>query len=596
MRILLAFIMLITAVLFSAEAAASKGKGYVRLVREDDVWWFENSEGEKFFSLGVNCVGGCFGHYEESPLNEARKSWIVSQLSEMKFNTAGAWSSPSVWGDFYFADQIYTSFVEYLNDVFDVSFWTGFEQHLSKEVKPFAGNKNFIGYFLDNERAWDPCKVLQFYLHLSKDAPGSRALLEFLKDLYGEKIESLNKSWNSSFESFEDIPGSKAPNSDRSLLEKLFKPWRNKVAAQYYKQYCHILRKLDPNHLILGIRYKGIPDLSLFGALAPYFDANSINDYNRYGHLDSLYSKFYRISGKPLMITEFSFSGYPQQGQKSLLFIDIYSQRNRGIGYNKYVRSAARTSFMVGMHWFMWMDYEKHWEYPPDINVGLVSNDGTKSYNELARQIKKTNKNVNAAHQSPVTAENQEEPSELRLLSRFTPSIDGDLSEWSEGHKFLPQEVICLLETNAIKHTYYLSWDDNFLYLGGDISDSHLDYPGRDFVWQADYLSIYLGPIAEQQNDKIKHTLFYIYPTGGGIRGKEPYVNEWRESGGYQPVRSKVSKRSKAGGYAIEAAIPLKIGTNLSVTSGTECKLQLIYQDVSGIYRTILRNKIIFRP
>jgi hypothetical protein len=113
------------------------------------------------------------------------------------------------------------------------------------------------------------------------------------------------------------------------------------------------------SHFILGIRHQGVPDIEFFRALAPYFDVHSINDYNRYGHLQPAYAELYRATGKPMMITEFSFSGFPHRGHKSSLFVDLYTQENRSVGYRKYVLQAARAPFMIGMHWFMWMDYSK---------------------------------------------------------------------------------------------------------------------------------------------------------------------------------------------------------------------------------------------
>ena len=111
--------------------------------------------GQKFFSLGVNCVGGCYGHAEDIPLNPAKVQWIVSSLKDWGFNTAASWSSPSVWSDLYVADQIYTGFVENRHDVFDESLWNGwFADHLREEVKLFLGLKNFLGYFLDNVPEW----------------------------------------------------------------------------------------------------------------------------------------------------------------------------------------------------------------------------------------------------------------------------------------------------------------------------------------------------------------------------------------------------------------------------------------------------------
>ena len=91
--------------------------------------------------------------------------------------------------------------------------------------------------------------------------------------------------------------------------------WRLKVMTTYYQRYTAMIRALDPEHLILGIRYKGVPELAVFTALSPFFDVNSINDYNRSGHLKPVYTTLYQATGKPLMITEFSFSGFPSPGQ-----------------------------------------------------------------------------------------------------------------------------------------------------------------------------------------------------------------------------------------------------------------------------------------
>jgi len=46
----------------------------IRVVQKDGIWWFQDSSGRQFFSLGVNCVGGCYGHVEETPINPSRKA------------------------------------------------------------------------------------------------------------------------------------------------------------------------------------------------------------------------------------------------------------------------------------------------------------------------------------------------------------------------------------------------------------------------------------------------------------------------------------------------------------------------------------------
>jgi hypothetical protein len=153
-RMLLFALFLLIFRLAEAQAHSLQASEYIRVVQENGVWWFRDGSGHNFFSLGVNCVGGCYGHAEKTAIAPVRKTRVVSLLKDWGFNTAACWSSPSVWDDMYVADQIYTGFVSNKHDVFDASFWNGWiVHHLKDEVKPFLGKKNFIGYFLDNEPA-----------------------------------------------------------------------------------------------------------------------------------------------------------------------------------------------------------------------------------------------------------------------------------------------------------------------------------------------------------------------------------------------------------------------------------------------------------
>jgi agarase len=306
----------------------------------------------------------------------------------------------------YVADQIYTGFIESQHDVFDELFWSGwYADRLKNEVQPFLGKRNFIGYFLDNEPKWNAHKIFDFYVDLAKTTPGSLALVAYLKTYYQGSIGKLNGEWGTPYASFDEIPGTRPPKPyPFSMQQGVLKAWRTQVAATYYRRYSAMVRTLDPAHLILGIRHRGVPDLEFFKALTPYFDVNSINDYNRYGHLKPAYAELYAATGKPLMITEFSFSGFPHPGHKSGLFVDVYTQEHRGLGYHKYVLQAAQAPFMVGMHWFMWRDYptpdaaKDDYPYPPDENVGLVSHGETAVHEELGRWIRGTNAEVDATH------------------------------------------------------------------------------------------------------------------------------------------------------------------------------------------------------
>jgi hypothetical protein len=209
--------------LAEAQAPPPQTHEDIRVVQDNGVWWFRDGSGHNFFSLGVNCIGGCYGHAEETAITPARKTWIVSLLKDWGFNTAACWSSPSVWNDMYVADQIYTGFTSNKHDIFDAAFWNGwFMDRLKNEVKPFLGRKNFIGYFLDNEPAWNAQQLFAFYLRLAKDKPGSQAFVTYLKSYYKGSIRQLNHAWGTAYASFDHIPGTRPPNNTPSPCSKGF--------------------------------------------------------------------------------------------------------------------------------------------------------------------------------------------------------------------------------------------------------------------------------------------------------------------------------------------------------------------------------------
>jgi hypothetical protein len=580
------------AIVAEARSNPAKAHEYIRVVQEDGVWWFQDGSGHRFFSLGVNCVGGCYGHAEETPINPARKARILSALRDWGFNTVGSWSSPSLWDQLYVADRIYTGFSEITHDVFDESFWGGrMADRLKAEVQPFLGMKNFIGYFLDNEPAWNPEQVFEFYLSLAKERPGSRALIAYLTTYYQGSIKKLNRDWRASHASFENIPGTLPPKPyPLRVRQGLLKAWRTEVAAAYYRRYAAMVRALDPDHLILGIRHQGVPEIALFRALAPYFDVHSINDYNRYGHLRPAYADLYQATGKPLMITEFSFSGFPHPGYQSSLFVDVYTQENRGVGYRKYVLQAARAPFMVGMHWFMWMDYAKQDRtihgFPPDENVGLVSNDAVATYEELGRWIRGTHAEIDAAHRGARWVAPPQQRSYSRALKQFTPTVDGDISEWPKALALKPALVTALTEEMKVDHTYFMAWDKRYVYLAGDIPDSRLDHAGKDRAWQGDHLCAHFRPAKAADSRTDASSTICIYPQGGGSDGQQPYTSRRYGPHGDQEIAIQVKRRLRPGGYTIEARIPTTAVRGFKGQAGALWKIKLTYQNVNEIYWT----------
>src|SRR6266487_3457646 len=110
-------------------------------------------------------------------MSPSRKQWIVSLMKDWGFNTAACWSSPSVWNDLYVTDQIYARFIPHANDVFDASFWQGpYAAHLTNEVMPFRGKKNFIGTFWTMNQSGRRSACLSFICASGRASQGARPL------------------------------------------------------------------------------------------------------------------------------------------------------------------------------------------------------------------------------------------------------------------------------------------------------------------------------------------------------------------------------------------------------------------------------------
>jgi hypothetical protein len=295
------------------------------------------------------------------------------------------------------------------------------------------------------------------------------------------------------------------------------------------------------------------------------------------------------------MLTEFSFSGFPSPGRKSALFVEVYTQANRGIGYHKYTLQAARAPFMVGMHWFMWMDYAKQETatsgYLPDANMGLVATGETAVYEELGGWIKHTNAEVEATHRAIQSVPPPEPEPQHRPLQRFVPTVDGDISEWPKALAIKPTVVTSLVDEMGADHTYFLSWDGQYLYLAGDIAATPLKHPltKQARPWERDYLSIQLSPVKARETHAGSSPALFIYPS-------QPHAIRWYGLEGYRPMPLRVATRRSSRGFTIEARIPGTAVWGFKGRAGASWRIKLRYQNVQEIYQTTWQGIVTLRP
>lgn len=173
-------------------------------------------------------------------------------------------------------------------------------------------------------------------------------------------------------------------------------------AAKYFKTTHHIIKTLDPNHLILGVRFNQPPPIAVLYAAKNRVDAFSFNCYTNSYENPPYLEMIYQITSKPLIISEFSyFSDDNRSGNRNTYSFSgkVSSQGLRAESYQQRMIKAASKAYIIGADWFQWndeppmgrtLDGENH-------NFGIVDiND--KAYDDMVNAIKKVSPQVNIVH------------------------------------------------------------------------------------------------------------------------------------------------------------------------------------------------------
>jgi hypothetical protein len=185
--------------------------------------------------------------------------------------------------------------------------------------------------------------------------------------------------------------------------------------AHYLDVVCAAVRKYDPNHMIVGIRFGGKPADQVL-RLARVFDVCSINVYE-YEPTKQL-ERAHRLSGRPVLIGEFHI-GVPENGLGSGL-VQAMNQIERGKGYRYYVEQAISLPYCLGAHWFTWRDEPVLGRMDGEnYNIGFV--DATdRPYPELVAAAKATHARMQDVHAGRVPPFN-EKPKASELGTPSSP-------------------------------------------------------------------------------------------------------------------------------------------------------------------------------
>lgn len=388
----------------------------------DGVWWLIDPGGNGFISKGVNHISytadfspklgfSPYARATEEKYGNA-ENWgkaVAANLRQWNFNTVGSWSIETMR-----QQQIpYTLILDVAQsaggdwqtgrfpDVFSKEFERAAERAARMQCRKRENDPFLIGYFTDNELHWEPDwrsqdSLLTGFLKMKSDTPGFKAAVDFLQKRYGS-IGKLNAALKTEVASFAKLPDSLPfPESgERATLDADFQY----IASEKYFSVCRdAIRKEDPNHLIVGCRFAGNAPEAVLRAAGKHCEIISFNTYNYAPPQDAL-KRIYDLTGKPILITEFSFkamdSGLPNTKGAGK---PVATQTDRAGHFTAFVTALMKRPYLVGYHWFEYADEPAEGRFDGEnSNYGLV-NIKDEPYEVLTQEMTKTNAAVEEIH------------------------------------------------------------------------------------------------------------------------------------------------------------------------------------------------------
>ncbi|ESQ89444.1 hypothetical protein [Asticcacaulis benevestitus] len=358
-------------------------------------WSLIDPQGQRFFIKGVhgiryigdNLAGGKASPYHkavEEQFHSDQGAWArqaVTRIKQWGFNTIGASSDVGLNSRglpyvilLKLSEGTYVQGGE-IPDVFSQSWRDTVSRNISRITPQTIIDKNLIGYFTDNEFNWwgvykGKVNLLQLYLHLPKAAPGYSKAMEYI----------VQNHLDAAHISDEDADG-----------------FREIVAREYFSYTYKQLKLRDPNHLVLGCRFRTNDVLTpVLRGMRGNVDAVS---WNRYGYPipQGTGTRIREITNLPLIISEFSFaatdSGLGFNVSKAVAGIMVITQHQRSLQLKAYLAEMKQEPNLVGYIWYKYSDnpVQGAWTASGEnYNWGLVDN-MNKPYSALTQSFKNLN-------------------------------------------------------------------------------------------------------------------------------------------------------------------------------------------------------------
>ena len=549
--------------------------GFWRLGRaKDGVWWFISPDDRleflntvttvQPFQLGRRAAGPHYVSRDWNGTFDANsgdlKSWAKTTLARVRdsgFKGLGAWCNPvfhqlevpisrdlNLWAHVDYADRL----------LYSPNWEPTIEDAVRRQVVPLANNRQVVGYYTDNELDWSDSGAgpATYFDNLPAGDPNRAKVIEAIRRTWPD-VASFNDAWRMKLASLDDLAAlATLPHEPADAYGKLLDAFTLQLATDYFATTTRLIKKYDPNHLVMGVRFKGNTTAEIVRGSVGQTDAVSLNYYPSDAKLDpDLFPMIARESKQPLIITEYSFHSLDGRSGNRNTFgfsAQVLDQRARADGYKLFTQRLARTPYIVGADWFQWMDE------PPsgrttdgeDVDFGVVDVDD-KPYDLLTDAIRETTPTLNPLHAtSPsdlgldISRERFSERVRADVPYLTTPiKLNGELSEW-------PKET----RLNGMRHSQtlgversplplpeiHLAWNERGLYFAAEVFDNDIDgAPANGWWWTRDAVELYVSSRKADAGQTFytphDHQFFFVPIAYPGADGNSGTVGRYHRNG-----------------------------------------------------------------
>ncbi|MEI7908217.1 MAG: sugar-binding protein [Verrucomicrobiota bacterium] len=535
-----------------------------------DSWW--NPRAVSFYKANVIRK---YGAYDEA----AHLGRLVDRVRQVGFNSVGAFSADSpVFAAKGFPRVGFLPLnawtlgapvpgVRGVFDPFDAANLAKMDSLFAKEIAASAADPLLIGYFLDNEQAFED--IPRAVPALPGKHACKRELVALLQAKY-QQIAAFNTAWGCDAASFEALAERGLALTTPAAFADM-QVFTERFLEAYYMSIATTFHKYDKNHMLIGNRWQpGTANSEVLCRVAgKYLDVISINYYAC--AIDAAFIKrLYQWSGhKPQLWSEFYFTA-TKESNVAANNSDMATQRERGLAYRNYVEGAAALGFVVGIEWFTLLDQAVSGRFFEGINgeranTGLF-NVADRPYRDLFAEMAKTHSaiydvwlNGKPPYRLDSPRFNGAAGGATRSIAAGRPTgpmvIDGLLSGWPgrPPERIGAERLVIGRDSGGVEAAFKVCWDDTHLYLLANVTDPtpmKNEHSGEQ-LWNGDAIELFIGSEKIDQGGSWLFTDHQVL-LGAGKNHQTHVVNA-----ATQPViGTSVTPAVDGKGYTLEAAIP----------------------------------------